>query len=113
MMSFIGYVGNLMANSSQDEILTTAFGGVEKMLNEKNFPQSFYASGVVAEELLQPYLRDMDQADELEDVLNKVKHESQTSKVWVDCWVIPVFLIMIYVRADRGGDWALRLYVVT
>ena len=55
----------------------------------------------------------MDQADELEDVLNKVKHESQTSKVWVDCWVIPVFLIMICVRAERGGDWALRLYVVT
>lgn len=80
MMSFISCVGNLMVNSSLDEITTVALGSVEKILNEKNVPESFYPSRMVVEELLQYYLRDMDQADELDNFLNKLKDESKTSK---------------------------------
>ena len=52
MMSFIGCVGNLMARSKLDKILTAAFGGVENMLNGKNCPQNFCALRTVDEELL-------------------------------------------------------------
>ena len=52
MMSFIGCVGNLMARSKLDKILTAAFGGVENMLNGKNCPQNFCALRMVDEELL-------------------------------------------------------------
>ena len=53
-----------MVNSGLDEIQTTALGGVEKMLNEKKFPENFYLLGMVADEL-QLSLKYMDQADEL------------------------------------------------
>ena len=49
--------------------------------NEKNVPESVDASRMVVEELLQSYLRDMDQADELDYFLNKVKYITKTSKV--------------------------------
>ena len=52
MMSFIGCVGNLMARSELDKILTAAFGGVENMLNRKNCPQNFRVLRMVDEELL-------------------------------------------------------------
>ena len=42
-----------MVNSSLDEITTAALGSVEKILNEKNVPESFYSSRMVVEELLQ------------------------------------------------------------
>ena len=53
-----------MVNFVLDEILTAAFGSVEKKLNGKTFPLYFRASEMVAEELLQPYLKDMDHGNE-------------------------------------------------
>ena len=50
MMTFIGCVGNAMVNSGLDEILRAAFGSVEKILNGNILK-------MVAEELLQPYLK--------------------------------------------------------
>ena len=46
-MSFVGSVGVLMANSGLDEILKSAFGGVEHMLSGKKFPQNVRALHLV------------------------------------------------------------------
>ena len=99
-----------MVNSVLDEILTAAFGSVEKKLNGKTFPLYFCTSEMVAEELLQPYLKDMDHGNELYDFLKKVKNESETSKVLVDCLVRTAFLMMMYVCTERESKWALHLY---
>ena len=45
----------------------------------------------------------MDHGNELDDFSNKVKDESKTSKVWIDCLVRPLFLMMIYVCAEGEG----------
>jgi hypothetical protein len=37
---------------------------------------------------------------------------SRTSKHWVNNLILPVFLIMIFVRAEREGDWPLHLWAV-
>ena len=74
------------------------------MLNGKNVR----ALRMVAEEL-QAYLKDMDEAYELDYFLNKVKEESKASKVWVDSQERPVFLVMMYVRAECEGNLALHL----
>ena len=47
LMSFIRFIGNLMANSGLEDILTAAFGGVVKMLTGKKFPQNFRALRMV------------------------------------------------------------------
>ena len=56
LMSFIGAVGTLMADSGLAVILGDVFGGVPKMLTGKKFPQNVRAMRIVAEELLQQVL---------------------------------------------------------
>ena len=38
--------------------------------------------------------------------------QSQTAKHWVNNLIKPVLIIMIYVRAEREGEWALHLHAV-
>ena len=52
LMSFVGAVGTLMANSGLEEIMKSAFAGVPKMLTGKNFPMNVRALRMVVEELL-------------------------------------------------------------
>ena len=38
---------------------------------------------------------------------------SKTAKLWVENLIKPVQLIMLFVRAEREGDWPLHLAVVS
>ena len=53
LMSFVGSVGTLMANTGLEEAMSKTFGGVKKMLLGKKFPQNVRALRLVVEELLQ------------------------------------------------------------
>ena len=64
LMTFIGCIDNLLVNSGLIDILNSAFGGVDKMLTGKKFPQNVRALRMVAEEHLRPYLENMETADE-------------------------------------------------
>ena len=55
-MSFIGYCGTLMTNSALSDLLRLAFGSVDKMLSDKNFPQNLSALRMAVEELLRSAL---------------------------------------------------------
>ena len=114
LMSFIGCVGNLMSNSGLDEIMKAAFAGVDKvLLGSKYFPQNVRALRMVVEELLRPYMSEINSYTELKSVLDEVSEKSKTGKLWVDNLIKPVFLIMQYIRAEREGDWPLHLDVVS
>lgn len=52
LMSFVGSIGSLMAESGLAEIMSAVFGGVPKMLSGKKFPQNVRALRIVAEEVL-------------------------------------------------------------
>ena len=52
LMSFVGAVGTLMGDSGLEELMNSAFGGVQKMLSGKKFPQNIRALMIVVEELL-------------------------------------------------------------
>lgn len=71
--------GKLDGKFQLDDIKTAVSGSVQKMLNEKTFPKNVLSLRM-AIEYFQPYLKDMDEAYELDDFLNKIK-ESKTSKV--------------------------------
>ena len=51
LISFVGCIGSLMANSGLEELLMSAFAGVSKMLAGKNFPMNVRALRMVVEEL--------------------------------------------------------------
>ena len=111
-MNFIGAVGNLMAETGLAEILASEFAGVKKMLTGKKFPMCMHALRMVVEAILIPDLQNVQGYDELMDILEEKAEQSRTCRLWLDCLVKPVLLMMAYVRAEREGDWLLHVYCV-
>ena len=64
LMSFIGAVGTLMCNSGLEEILQSAFGGVQKNAVRKKVPQNVRALRMVVEELLRETLSNNEGQDD-------------------------------------------------
>ena len=113
LMSFIGCCGTLMTNSGLSELLRAAFGNVDKMLLGKNFLQNFRALRLVVEELLRGSIEDMIKMGDLTLFLDNISKQCPTSKLWVDNLIRSVLYMMLFVRAEREGDWPLHLYVVS
>ncbi len=110
LMSFIGCVGTIMEETGLAEILGSVFGGVEKMLSGKKFPQNMRALRLLAEELLRPVIEQhqVKSMDQLVDILEKRSSRSRTAKLWVNVVIKSVFIMMLFVRAEREGDTALN-----
>ena len=112
IMSFCGAVGKLMMDTGLVEILKHAFGGFEKMLSGKKYPQNVRAFRLMTEELLHKHLEQIQSTDDLEKFFTDVSNKSNTSKLWVDCFVWPTFIIMAFTRAERESDWPLHLWAL-
>lgn len=111
IMDFVGCIGTLTADCGLRDVLCSAFGSVDKMLSGKKYPQNVRALRLLVEELLRPILEDVaiSSMDELEKELEERSSKSRTTKLWVDCVIRPVFLIMLYCRASHESDWLLQL----
>ena len=98
LMNFVGCVGTLMANTGLEEIMASAFGGVSHMLSGKKFPQNVRALRIVAEEVLKSTLQDptVRLKGDLMEILEASAVKSKTCKLWLDCLIKPVFIMMIY-----------------
>ena len=83
LMDFVSCIGTLMAESGIKEILSTAFGSVEKMLQGKKYPHNVRALRLLTEELLRPvFMKDnlhISSMDELEKILNELSSHSRTT----------------------------------
>lgn len=114
LMSYVGCIGSLMAGSGVVEVLSEAFGGVLKMLSGKKYPDNVRALRMLVEELIRPFFQTQNMLcmDDLQQVLNDAASHSRTAKLWVNCLIKPVFIIMKYVRAEREADWPLHLAAV-
>ena len=69
---------------------------------------------MLVEELLRPLMieYELQGMDDLMEVLLRLGRESRTAKLWVECFILPVFWMMTYVRAERESDWCLHLTAV-
>ena len=114
MMSFVGAIGTLMRGSGLEEILKYTFAGVPKLLSGKKSPHTVRALRIVTEELLRPILdnQELHSTKNLTKYLASKSQKSDTSKLWVDCLIKPVLIMMKFVWAEREGDWPLLLWVV-
>jgi len=113
IMSFVGCVGTLMAESGLEEVLKAAFGGVPRMLTGKNFPQNVRALRLVTEEVLRGIIESVDSHTDLMPLLESKAIRSRTAKLWLDNLIKPVFIMMLFIRAEREGDWSLHICAVT
>ena len=89
---------HMMANSGIEEILKCRFAGVAKILCGKNFPSNIRASRLLVEEMSRGHITNLESYQEMMDVLHDV-----SSRSWVENLIKPVFLLMTFVRAERGG----------
>ncbi len=113
IMNFCGAVGKLMMDSGLGVILKHAFGGVEKMLSGKKYPQNVRAFRLLTEELLRKHLDGVETFDDLDQFLTDMSSRSNTSKLWVDCFIRPTLIMMTFTRAERESDWPLHLWALT
>ena len=102
--SFMGVVGNFMTDTGLADILSSGFAGVTKMMIRKKFPMSMRALRIVVEMILAPVIANVRCYDDLMEVLEQMAAESKTCKLWLDCLIKPVFIMMSYVRAEREGE---------
>ena len=109
-MSFVGSCGKLMNNSGLEVVMASAFASVDKLLKGKLYPMCVRSLRFVVEELLRPYMPELSSFRDMMNFLEDVSSKIRTSKLWVDCLIKSVLLIMQYVRAERTGDWLLHLY---
>ena len=82
---------------------------LRKCSQEKKYPQNVRAFRLLAEELLRKHIRETDAFDDLDTMMTDVLNQSKTYKLWKDCFLRPVLLMMAFVRAERESDWLLHL----
>ena len=111
IMNFTGCIGTLMTDSGLEQIMTAAFGGVSHMLTGKKYPQNVRALRMVVEELLRNVisLEHIQNFSQLMDELEERAAQSRTTRLWLDNLIKPIFIIMLFTRAEREGDWPLHL----
>ena len=101
LMSFIGCVGSLMAESGLVDILSCAFGGVDHMMTGKKYPQNIRALRLLVETVIEKTVHETNDDDDLISCLESNARSSRTAKLWVDGLIKPVFLMMYSVELKR------------
>ena len=103
-----------MAGTGLEGIMQSTFAGVPKLPSGKKFPQNIRALRMVVEELLRPPFAktDLQTMVQLKSHLHQYCTKSMTSKMWVDCLIPPMFIVLLFVRAEGEGDWPLHLLAV-
>ena len=111
IMNFVGCVGKLMEGSGLNKFMSSAFAGVEKMLIGKKFPMNVRALRKVTLELLKGHIDD--KITSYSDFLTFFEYISSRNVLaehWVKNLIKPVLLMMLYIRAERIGEFSLHLY---
>ena len=103
-----------MLCSDLEDVLKVALAGVGTMLAGKTFPHSIRALRMIAEELTSLLFsnKDINGFDSLMIYLENIASNSQISKHWIDCLIKPVFIMLMIIRAEREGNWALHLWTI-
>ena len=69
---------------------------------------------LLAEELLRPIPinTDVQTMADLRQYLDSKSSQSKTAKLWIECLIEPVFIMMLFVRPEREAYWTLHLFAV-
>ena len=81
------------------------------MLSGKRYPPNVRALTMFVEKLLRPVFENHNVAsmEDLQTQLGYLAKRCRTSKLWIDCVINPVLLMLRYIRAERESDWVLHL----
>ena len=110
LMSFLGCIGTLMKGSGLEEILVSAYSGVSNMLSGKAWPKALRGYRMVTAALLTPLLEGDDKTyEEIHEGLETARRHP-TGRLWVDGLITPTIIAHLFIRAQREGNWLLRMH---
>ena len=79
------------------------------MLIGKKFPMNVRALRLVVTELLHGFVDNIKDYNAFDLFLKRISEESILSKHWMKNLVQPVLLMLLYIRAEREGEFTLHL----
>ncbi len=113
LVSFFGCIDVLMKGSGLQKILSVAYKGISYMLNGKAWSKALSGYGIVVQSLLKDCVLSGNVTHEtIEEVLASARL-SKTSRLWVDCFIYRVVIAHMFVIAERGGNYILRMHCMT
>lgn len=97
-----------MKASGEDVLISAAFAGITSIVNGKAWTNALRAYRLIIAVLLQNFFSNGPKTyEELSAYLESVR-EHPTGKLWVDCLVKPTLLSLMFLRAERNGDFLLE-----
>ena len=99
-----------MAKNGLQKLMGPAFGGVSKMLIGKKFSMNIRLLRLVVFELLLGLVDEIVDNNYLIFFLDSLAIKSYLAKHWMNNFIKPVLIVMLYVRAERQAEFALHLY---
>ena len=108
LTSFMGCIGALIENSGHVPWLECAFAGVPKIVTGKEFPINDCALIFIVLELMRGFADDLTSFDELQEKLDSICQENILAEHWVKNLIRSVFLMMLFIRTEREGEFTLK-----
>ena len=100
-MSYIGSIGVLKAGTGMKNSRESIW--VPKILTGKKYPQNLRYLRMLVEEVLRPLLKDgkITSHSQIMNVLEEKSRSSRTTKLWVDVFIKPSLLCLLFIRAKH------------
>ena len=86
--------------------------GCNENAHWEEFSPNTRALRIVVEQVLHQILYEVNTFDELMQELKARASKSRTATHWVENLILSVLLMLIFIRAEREGEWALHLWAV-
>ena len=67
---------------------------------------------MVVEELLRNDIQELLDSDKLSSFIDDISKRTATAKHWFDSLIKPIFICLLFVRAEREREWLLHLTLV-
>ena len=108
LMRFLGCVGTVMKASGVDILISAAFAGITSTVNGKAWSNALWAYGLIIAVLLHNFYSNGAKTYEELNVYMETARGHPTGRLWVDCFIKPTLLSLMFLRGERNGDFLLQ-----
>ena len=97
-----------MKASGVDVLISAAFAGITSIVNRKAWTNALRAYRLIIAMLLQNFYSNGAKTYEELNVYPETARGHPTGRLWVDCFIKPTLLSLMFLRGERNGDFLLQ-----
>ena len=101
LMSFIGCIGTIMPGTGLQKGLGASFKGVPNMINGKVWQKALRGMRMIVTVMMEVLVEVANYDVEQIQVCLEKATEHPNGRLWVDCFITPVFIAHLYLRATK------------